>query len=81
MESVELPQLLIVALDALLWILAFTLAVSPEARFRLLAAAALGLYVVLIMFLGIGLASALWFGACWAFGIVVGLRGSEAETT
>jgi hypothetical protein len=70
-----------VALDASLWLLAFMLVVSPEARFRLLAAAALVLYVVLVLFLGIGLASAIWFGGLWVFGIVASLRGSEAGMT
>ena len=81
MESADLTKLLIVALDVLLWILAFVLAVSPEARFRLLAGAAIGLYVVLMMFFGIGLASAIWFGGLWVFGIAASMRGSETGTT
>lgn len=64
--------LIALVLDILLWALGFLVVVGPDGRFRLFAAAALLLYVVLGMILGWGNAAAIWFSGFWIVAIVAG---------
>ena len=64
--------LITLGLDVLLWALGFLAVVGPDERFRLFAAAALLLYVVLGMILGWGVAAAIWFSGFWIVAIVAG---------
>jgi hypothetical protein len=70
--------LIALVLDIVLWSLAFLLVVGPDARFRLLTAAAIVLYVILGMILGWGFAAAIGAVALWILAIIAcGTRTSE----
>ena len=59
-------------LDVVLWASGFLLDIGPDGRFRLLTSAGLLLYVVLGMFLGWGIATAIWFSGLWIYAIIAG---------